>query len=565
MSEFNICGKREEILRANNHLLVEGGPGSGKTTIALLKAKTLIENGFLKPNQKILFLSFARATISRIEEQSKNILTSDLKRSLEINTYHGFCWNIIKAYGHLLESGRKLKLITPPNLQARLAGFSDAQAEQIKSDLFNLEGLICFDLFARTTCNILGRSERITHIYSSAYPYIIVDEFQDTDTFEWQLIRDLGKRSTIMALADLEQRIYEFRGASITRIPEYLANFKVLSFDLGKENNRSANTDIVKFGDDLLAGSNVSKVYNQVKIVKYAFYKGDSSKISIKNAVFSSISRLNKAKLNRDWSLAILVKRKVDTLSVSTYLSSNSIAHEVLIDPAGPSLAASLIAFILEPPATKQEYSKDILRMVIVHLTGRKGEKSTKADLELARALKQYLETGLLRGSKRNSIIQDIERIVNKRNSLKLQGIPAEDWLAVRKLFEESTVECIKNIYFDALYVKLLHKGAILNDSLGTMWRERGEYHAAAKAIDEALTQEHFSMTSRVFKGIYVMNIHKSKGKEFDEVIIWEEYKKPLVYPGFIDEGKLLLRVAVTRARSFTTILTPALEPCILL
>lgn len=48
-----------DILAAAGHLLVTGGPGSGKTTIALLKAQKRIPN--LKPGQEILFLSFSRA------------------------------------------------------------------------------------------------------------------------------------------------------------------------------------------------------------------------------------------------------------------------------------------------------------------------------------------------------------------------------------------------------------------------------------------------------------------------------------------------------------------------
>jgi len=53
--ELKICDKRKIILEATSHLLVEGGPGSGKTTIALLKAKKLSEEGKLLDNQKILF------------------------------------------------------------------------------------------------------------------------------------------------------------------------------------------------------------------------------------------------------------------------------------------------------------------------------------------------------------------------------------------------------------------------------------------------------------------------------------------------------------------------------
>jgi superfamily I DNA/RNA helicase len=49
---------QEKILETEGHLLVSGGPGSGKTTIAILKAAQLSTT--LRPAQSILFLSFAR-------------------------------------------------------------------------------------------------------------------------------------------------------------------------------------------------------------------------------------------------------------------------------------------------------------------------------------------------------------------------------------------------------------------------------------------------------------------------------------------------------------------------
>jgi DNA helicase-2/ATP-dependent DNA helicase PcrA len=568
---FNICEKRSEILSSNGHVLIEGGPGSGKTTIALLKAKELIDKGMIARNQKILFLSFARATVGRVEEQARHLITNEHKKCIEINTYHGFSWQIIQSYGYLLKKFRSLKLITPPNLFARTADLSDEEQPPFKKALLDNEGILCFDLFCQLNVEILEKSTRIRSIISDAYPYIIVDEFQDTDDHEWNMIKLLGEKSKIIALADLDQRIYEFRGASITRIPQFNEHFNASRFDLGKENNRSANTDIVQFGDDLLRSANRGKNYVNVQINKYNI-NYQEPKFSIKTTLSASIARLKKSKPG-EWSIAVLVKSKQDTLQVSSYLSTTTrmpqYYHEVLIDPAGPALAANIIAQVLQPQKKSEMDFQMLLNGIISHIKGRRNNKISAVDLKLSQALEKYLLTKKITGKTRLLLIAEIEAILEKRYNIVLDGVPEDDWLTIRKLFGDCSHKVLKDVYEDAKYLRLLNKGAILSERLSEMWRINHQYESATTLIDEALTQEHFSMTNRTWKGIFVMTIHKSKGKEFDEVIIWDDQYRPIVSNNSsqtrLQQDRLVLRVAVTRAKSMTTFLTPANNPCILL
>lgn len=565
MNNFILCDKRKEIISESGHMLVEGGPGSGKTTLALLKAESTIANSLLKQNQRILFLSFARATVSRVHEQSKSIISTSAKNSLEFNTYHGFCWKMIQTFGYLISSYRNLKLITPPNLAAKMAGVTEVAERRLRSESLIQQGWISFDFFAEKVVEIFAKSDKIVQLVTTKYPFIYLDEFQDTDIYEWELVKLLGKYSEILALADLEQRIYDFRGASTTRIPEFILEFSPHKFDLGKENNRSSDTDIVQYGNDLLNGSNKTKIYKNVQIIKYPFYQGGLSKIPLKTSIFKSIKRLNHKFQTREWSIAVLVKSKNDTLIVSSYLTNEKIGHEVIIDPNGPSLAASIIAKLLEPITDSTKTFNNVLEKIIAHIKGRKGDKASQADIDLASALEKFIENGKLVGKKRQLIKTEINSIIERRQKMKLEGIPEKDWIMVRQLFENSESPAIKAIFEDARFIKLLHKGALLSEKLSLAWRNHGSYQMAASHVDDALTQEHFSMSTRQWKGIYIMNIHKSKGKEFDEVIIWEELYKPIVFPNSIDQGKLLLRVAITRARSFVTFLTPASQPCLLI
>ncbi len=72
------------------------------------------------------------------------------------------------------------------------------------------------------------------------------------------------------------------------------------------------------------------------------------------------------------------------------------------------------------------------------------------------------------------------------------------------------------------IFLRLLHKGSILSLNLSNLWKDYGNYSGATEAVRNALLQEHFSTSTRVWKGVHVMTIHKSKGKEFDEVFVYE-------------------------------------------
>lgn len=100
---FELSDAKKELLKSGGNLLVLGGPGSGKTTIALLKARYEILNNALLSGQRILFLSFARVTVSRVEEKLTDLgFSKEIKHKIEINTYHGFTWSILKSHGYLL-------------------------------------------------------------------------------------------------------------------------------------------------------------------------------------------------------------------------------------------------------------------------------------------------------------------------------------------------------------------------------------------------------------------------------------------------------------------------------
>ncbi len=563
---IRICKERKKLLLSSNHLIVLGGPGSGKTTIALIKAKKEIES--LSYGQKILFLSFARATVARVIENSSQCIDRNSLKFVEINTYHGFFWSILRSHGYLINKNYPFKIMTPADETVRIANITSEDKRAKLKEIFESEGCLAFDLFASSTKELISESKKLRRIISKSYPIIIVDEFQDTDTEQWEIVKLLSENSRIIALADPNQRIYDFKGADPARVEQFIKQLNPEQFDFKNENNRSSNTDINIFGNDLITGENQDKEYNNVKVISYPFcIKNRHEMYCLKTKAMEGIGRLRSAD---NWSIAILLPTTRQVLQASNYFSSSQdelppVEHDVAIDSEGPELAGHLFAKLLE----KIDSSEEIKNYIIIHLIAHlKRSKSPRVDLTLSTALEKFLNKNKkITGSRRIQLFKEIEQISNERAGAKLTGNPLDDWSNNLELFNNATEKPLTNIREDARYVRLLHSGSHLRDVLSQSWRKYGYYHDASKTFREAIQKEHFSFTIKKPFEVNIMTIHKSKGKQFNEVFLFEGLHKGRFVrkPGDqknIDQSRLILQVGVTRAMSRATILSPNKKRC---
>lgn len=452
------------------------------------------------------------------------------------------------------------------------AHFADVDAgarEQEMNRLFEEEGRLHFDLFARLVAQLFQRSVRLANIYCDAYPMVILDEFQDTNADEWALIRQLGRHSRLIALGDPEQRIYEFRGADPRRLGEFVEAFQPGSFDFSGENHRSTGTDITVFGNDLLTGQNRGKEYTHVKIARYGFRRNQSPHFRAKAEVLAALRRLRN---EPNTSVAVLVPSKAFMLQFSQYLSSDldglpALRHDVAMDAESPSLAANVIAVLLGGGPTAALASR-LVATLHTHIRGRAGNKApAQAEMGLAGAIRTYMSTGKIRGKNRELVVKECQRLAAERENLRLSGNPEEDWAAMRELIATSTAPQVARVAEDARFLRLLHRGSALRTALSEMWRTQGDYAGAEVALGDALLQEHFVAAQKEWRGLHVMTIHKAKGKEFDEVVIYEGTFSGRIVAANSDarriaQSRLALRVAVTRAIRRTTIVTPQRDGC---
>jgi len=339
-------------------------------------------------------------TVARILEKAAELISPAELKHLEINTYHGFAWSILRSHGYLLNTARAITLLPPPEAAAHFADVDAGAREQEMLRLFEEEGRLHFDLFSRLVAQLFQRIARLAGIYGDAYPTIILDEFQDTNAEEWEMTRQLGWHSRLIALGDPDQRIYEFRGADPRRLSEFVEAFQPGSFAFTGENHRSNGTDITVFGNDLLTERNRGREYTHVKIVRYGFRRNQSTHYRAKAEVLAALRRLRN---EANTSVSVLVPSKAFMLQFSQYLSSDqdglpALRHDVAMDAESPSLAATVIAALLEGgPAAA--LSSSLVAALHTYIRGRGGNKApAQAEMDLAGAIGTYISTGKMRG-----------------------------------------------------------------------------------------------------------------------------------------------------------------------
>ena len=601
----DLTEMQKAVMQETGHLLVTGGPGSGKTTVAILKAAHIAET-LLRPAQSVLFLSFARATVARVLEaiDEEKAITEEAKRRIEVDTYHAFFWRILKAHGYLVGLPRRLTLVTPPNEAIALSAIrreykaesklshAEITAKRAKENaertrLAEKEGRVCFSLFALYLGRLLHASTKVQRLVSDAFPFIVLDEFQDTGADQWHVVKAIGKGSILVALADPEQRIFEFAGAEAIRLQQFNDTYRPFVADLKSDNHRSKGMEITLFGNDLLAGHFSQNVYSGVR---YSTFESNSNQALAALAGHTLQARQRRLKAGKkDWSVAILVPTKRMTRQISDAFrepigSMPTIAHTAAVDTEGAILAAEVLAYLLQQVQGAEGY-RSAIELVCAFFRGKDGDAPSKSNLmeadSIQRAFDRCVEKEIAGAPlPTKSIYHAIRAAVDATKTVALSGDPDIDWISMRSILEESGCPRLKEVAVEVRNVRLLERGTQLRQALSSDWRMNGAYVNALPITRQAFVWEHFATAGRAERGVIVMNMHKAKGKQFDEVIIfegWPRYKnRQLVSnPDRIvrnnirtaDMGQVRqnLRVSITRAKVQTTILTPKADPCVLL
>lgn len=577
------CPLRDSVLACEGHALVTGGPGSGKTTIALRKAVKRIQQG-MAPGQRALFLSFSRAAVARILDAAKLETSAAEQDQLSIQTFHSFFWDTLKAHAYLLGAPSKLSILLPQDEKALSGGIDDQddgwdQWLIERERLFREEGRIAFDLFAPKATSLLATSSYLLSSLARRYPIIIVDEAQDTGRYAWQCIEMLAPHAQIVCLADLEQQIFDYLpGVGPERVDAIRATLNPLEIDLGTQNHRSADSEILIFANDILAGKPRGTPYKGVSAISYRPENPTPNwNHLLRRAIAQLLSKIRAESESQPKTLAILVSNNRSALRMSNALNAiephtgRAVRHKLLFDEAEALLSARFAAFLLEPKDLAR-LDLDVATSMELIAAARRATGQGKA------AVNKLLEqVGKIRAGKtlNINIVKALRGLIAGLHHDGFTGDPATDWLTVKHALRATSQGELLRVASQLDFLVAFRRGHRISAGLSSEWLLDGAYTNARMVLDQALAQEQILDGIEAPAGLQVMNFHKAKGKQFDGVVIVREARRSAagVESSFIWRGdeppypksRRIFRVGITRSRVHTLIVNPMWPACPLL
>ena len=554
---MKLSDNAQKALQCEYPVLVLGGPGSGKTTLSLLKAKKYISK--LSSGQSILFLSFSRAAVRQVEIRCRDLLSIDENESVEARTYHSFALDILNTHGKLL-TGKPPRIISRNKeliLKSRHPELWNKETERIVVE----EGSYVFDDFAAAANNLLSRSEAIAKLIAEKYPVVILDEFQDTDEAQWELVKTLSRKSCMMFLADPEQRIFDYnKYVSPKRLCNLRNYLQPIEFDLGEDNHRSPESGILDYSNALRD----NKSLPDIPEVKNVLYSGKDFEVMVHAGVRWTLYKLHKRGIETP-SIAVLGRTNSMVAKISDCLeqehkykdhSLKPIAHAVLWDSALTVAASLVVASILEwPGLSKNDALSQTFKMIAEYFSIK--DALNRKGVKYARESSKKFLTEIDRLYNHCAMRYKVTKYFEKKydNDIHFIGDPREDWKKARSLLDIKT-EKLNLIFNDVKFVRLFRMSDQIGGCLSDLWDMRGNYVGASRSLRRPLEMQRLQLEDYKPFSCMLMTVHKAKGKEFDGVVIIDG--NPQTYDAFFrfkssssdrESSRRLLRVGITRAR----------------
>lgn len=274
--------QKEAVLHTEGPLLILAGAGSGKTRVLTHRIAYLIEERGINP-WNILAITFTNKAAGEMRERVDRLVGYG-SESIWVSTFHSMCVRILRRHIGLLGYDTNFTIYDTDDQKilmkdvckllqvdtkiykerALMAAISHAKEELITSEEFRLQAegdysrrkiaevyeeyekqlkannALDFDDLLVKTVQLFQTQKDVLEYYQERFRYIMVDEYQDTNTVQFRLIQLLASRyRNLCVVGDDDQSIYKFRGANIKNILNFEQEFEDAKVIKLEQNYRS--------------------------------------------------------------------------------------------------------------------------------------------------------------------------------------------------------------------------------------------------------------------------------------------------------------------------------------
>ena len=275
--------------------LVLAGAGSGKTKVLIHRIAWLIKNHNIAPSS-ILAVTFTNKAANEMRQRISNLLGDDIN-GIWVGTFHGIAHKLLRRHGkytglaenfEIIDVDDQLRIvkniIKEMNLDdqryvpKKILYFINSKKDsglrashinpgyrydiKVKVEIYKRYSIYCRNNSVVDFSELLLRvhelflyNKWLLERYQEKFKYILVDEFQDTNSLQYAWLRLLsGENNNLMAVGDDDQSIYGWRGARVDNMHSFIKDFKNIT-PIKLEQNYRSSANILQAANAVIANN----------------------------------------------------------------------------------------------------------------------------------------------------------------------------------------------------------------------------------------------------------------------------------------------------------------------
>ena len=484
-------------------LVLTAGPGAGKTEMLAQRADFLLRTGNCRYPKRILAISFKVDASKNLKERVQRRCGKNLAARFDSYTFHGFAKRVIDRFRPLLTGDDSLDAgykIGDKKIDRKQIGFGDLVPLATK---------------------ILKISPVARNAIRQAYSDVFLDEFQDCTSQQYEFVKvafqDTNLRVT--AVGDTKQKIMGWAGALDGIFEKFVIDFSAIPLNMYR--NFRSKPRLLRMQNEIIRVLDPSSVMPEVPVVD------NDGEIYTQHFQNSQQEAEYLADLIANW----ITEEQIPLHEIAVLVSKQ-------LDLYAEQLMSALQ--IKGIPFRNEQQMQDITtepiaRLIVDYLSCIYGQREPSAWLRLEKQLISFTDDYSQSSIQRNFlsfIKQERTKIVNAA----VTGMPFSGWV-------ESVNEFLKMVGIQTLVT--LSPDYESRERLKEVVKETRKFIEDQLEVEDNLLKalELFSDNNAV----RIMTIHKSKGLEFDSVIIMAVEKE--IFFGNQAENRCAYFVGVSRAK----------------